>query len=128
MFAKFENSISQISSRYKVPILMLSGILLLCLCLSILLGLICIPTTMGMAEQNMINRSSAYLSSTAPDYVSDEEMDNWNNVVTPVAKFLYGYLGNAVVVISGAYVAICCYFLSRWIYRMRKKQQEVVIE
>jgi hypothetical protein len=123
-FTEFESKITRFASNHKFSILTASGGLVLIFIVSLLLALICIPTAIGLAEQNLTERYDAHYPPTNGNYVSEEVMTNWNDVVTPVAKFLYGYLGNAIWIIGTVYGTIVIYFLFRWIYRSRRNRAE----
>lgn len=123
-FEEFESKITQFASNHKFSILTISGGLVFVFIVSLLLALICIPTTMGFAEVNLTERYNAHYPPANENYVSEEEMTTWNDKVIPVALFLYGYLGNAIWIIGTAYGTIVIYFAFRWIYRSRRNRAE----
>jgi succinate dehydrogenase hydrophobic anchor subunit len=124
-FEKFESKVSQFAGNHKFSILLVSGILIGIFIIALLLSLICIPTTFAFVEQNQTERYNAHYPPTHEDYVSEETIKNWNEIVVPAAMFLIGYLSNSTIIIGVSYITIVMYFMIRWIYRSRRDMSEV---
>jgi H+/gluconate symporter-like permease len=123
-FEEIEFKIARFASNHKVAILIVSGVLLSVLLFAMIVGVICIPITFSLAEQNQTERYNAHYPPTSEHYVSDETIKNWNDIIVPVVMFVDGYLANAILVITISYMIIVGYFLVRWIYRSRRNRAE----
>jgi hypothetical protein len=126
-FERFESKVAGFTRNHKLSILLVSGILIGILIFTMLLGVICIPLAFSLAEQNQTERYNAHYPPTHEDYLSDETITNWNNLVVPTVTFLIGYLYNSVIIIGVGYLIIVNYFLIRWGWRVNERRKLAMV-